>query len=97
MHRTHTYIADRQLTCRNHNQILFRGRIISTSNRNRTDLLENLEIWLSQEPTVTTSGGELKVVIDVIGGTVGARSRSSSFTGSCCHRNGSGMPQAKVR
>ncbi|CAI7993603.1 hypothetical protein GBAR_LOCUS1283 [Geodia barretti] len=57
---TSDYIADGQLTCRN-DILIFQGRIISTTDRNSTDLLTNFETWLSTDPTIMARGEELKL------------------------------------
>ena len=56
-----TYITDGQLMCVN-KELLYRGRIISTHDRDSTDLVEDFEKWLSSEPVVIARGEVLKVV-----------------------------------
>ena len=55
------YIAERQLLCRN-TSLVFSGRIISTNNSESTDLLADLEKWLSTDPTLTAKGEDLHLV-----------------------------------
>ena len=55
------YIAERQLLCHN-TSLVFQGRIISTKNSESTDLLADLQKWLSTEPTLTAKGEDLHLV-----------------------------------
>ena len=58
------YIADGKFTCREDKPewVIFQGRLISTNDRDSSDLLVNLEEWLSNKPTVVIQGKELRVV-----------------------------------
>ena len=58
------YIADGKFTCREDKPELvrFQGRLISTNDRDSSDLLVNLEEWVSSRPTVVVQGKELRVV-----------------------------------
>ena len=56
------YIANGQLMCQNDSLILYQGRIISTDDRDSSDLLADLEKWLSSEPTIIAQGEVLKIV-----------------------------------
>ena len=55
------YITETKLLCRN-TSLVFQGRIISTNNRESTDLLADLQKWLSTEPTLTAKGEDLHLV-----------------------------------
>ena len=55
------YITNIQFSCEKDNLIVT-GIIISTEGRNSTHLLEDFNMWLSSEPTVSVNGDELKVV-----------------------------------
>jgi hypothetical protein len=54
------HITDRQLSCQNKN-LTFRGRIISTLDRESTVLLEDFQTWLMSEPTVKAKSEQLKL------------------------------------
>ena len=56
-----TYITDGQLMCVNE-ELMYQGRIISTNDRDSTDLVEDFEKWLSSEPAVIARGEVLKPV-----------------------------------
>ena len=61
---TGDYIAEERLTCnkRDPHLVLLQGRIIGTNDRDSSDLLVNLEEWVSSGPTVMIQGKELRVV-----------------------------------
>ena len=61
---TSDYITDETFKCDevNPDLIIVNGRIISTNDRNNSDLLANLEEWVSSGPTVVIQGKELRVV-----------------------------------
>ena len=44
------------------NLVMFSGRLISTTDRNSSDLVLDLEKWVSSEPTALVQGEELQVV-----------------------------------
>ena len=58
------YIVDEKLTCEEENPHLaiFSGHIISTNDRDSSDLVGDLEEWVSSGPTVVVQGKELRVV-----------------------------------
>ena len=58
------YIADDKLTCdeKNPHLAIFNGRIISTNDRDSSDLVGDLEEWVSSGPTVVVQGEKLRVV-----------------------------------
>jgi hypothetical protein len=58
-----TYIADGNLKC-SKQELMFQGRIISTNERDSSDLLADLEKWISTTPTVIARSELLKVVYD---------------------------------
>ena len=57
------YIAEGQLMCLTDN-VMYQGRIISTNDRDSTDLLGDLKTWLSSEPVIVAQGEVLRVVKD---------------------------------
>ena len=61
---TNDYITDETFECDevNPDLIIINGRIISTNNRDSSDLLGDLEEWVSSGPTVVVQGKELQVV-----------------------------------
>ena len=61
---TGDYIAEERLTCnkRDPHLVLLQGRIIGTNDRDSSDLVVNLEEWVSSGPTVVIQGKELRVV-----------------------------------
>ena len=61
---TGDYIAEERLTCnkRDPHLVLLQGRIIGTNDRDSSDLVVNLEEWVSSGPTVVVQGKELRVV-----------------------------------
>ena len=61
---TSDYIGDGRLLCYQEacHRAVFQGRIISTNNRNNTELLQVLEKWVSSTPTVVVQGKQLQVV-----------------------------------
>ena len=63
---TNDYIGDGRLLCDQDtcHRAVFQGRIISTNDRNSTELLEDLEKWVSSKPTVVVQGVQLQVVSD---------------------------------
>ena len=58
------YIAEERLTCNKTDlhRVLLQGRIISTNDRDSSDLVGDLEKWVSSGPTVMIQGKELRVV-----------------------------------
>ena len=56
------YITDTKFTCDNENLVLFHGRIISTNDRDSSDLAGDLEEWVSTKPTIVVQGKELQVM-----------------------------------
>ena len=54
------YIAERKLTCQNQ-KLVFMGRIISTAERDSTDLLADFELWITTQATITSRGKELTI------------------------------------
>ena len=60
---TAEYIADERLVCdpNEPEEVIFQGRIISTSERNSTDFLPMLGSWVLNEPTIVVQGVQLKV------------------------------------
>ena len=58
------YIAEERLTCNKTDlhQVLLQGRIISTNDRDSSDLVGDLEEWVSSGPTVVVQGKKLQVV-----------------------------------
>ena len=58
------YIGDGRLLCDQEecNRAVFQGRIISTNDRNSTELVEDLEKWVSSNPSMTVQGELLQVV-----------------------------------
>jgi len=63
-HFSSYYIGDGRLLCDQEacHRAVFQGRIISTNDRNSTELLQDLEEWVSSNPTVAVQGEELQVV-----------------------------------
>jgi len=61
---TSDYIGDGRLLCDQEacHRAVFQGRIISTDNRNSTELLQDLERWVSSTPTVVVQGEQLQVL-----------------------------------
>ena len=61
---TSDYIGDGRLLCDQEacHRAVFQGRIISTNNRNNTELLQDLEKWVSSNPTVVVQGEQLQVL-----------------------------------
>ena len=61
---TGNYIGDGRLLCDQEacHIAVFQGRLISTNDRNSTELVEDLEKWVSSNPTVTVQGEQLQVV-----------------------------------
>ena len=61
---TSDYITDETFECDevNPDLIIINGRIISINDRNSSDLVVNLEEWVSSGPTVVVQGKELQVV-----------------------------------
>ena len=61
---TSDYITDETFECDevNPDLIIINGRIISTNNRDSSDLVGDLEKWVSSGPTVVIQGKELQVV-----------------------------------
>ena len=61
---TSDYITDETFECDevNPDLIIVNGRIISTNNRDSSDLVGDLEKWVSSGPTVVVQGKELRVV-----------------------------------
>ena len=57
------YIADGRLVCdpNEPENVIFQGRIISTSERNSTDFLPMLGSWVLNEATIVVQGVQLKV------------------------------------
>ena len=57
------YIADGRLVCdiNEPEKVIFQGRIISTPERNSTDFLPMLGLWVLNEPTIVVQGVQLKV------------------------------------
>ena len=55
------YITDGRLMCVN-KELLYQGRIISTNDRDSTDLVKDFEKWLSSEPAVIARGEVLRLV-----------------------------------
>ena len=60
---TTEYIADGRLVCdpNEPEKVIFQGRIISTPERNSTDFLPMLGLWVLNEPTIVVQGVQLKV------------------------------------
>ena len=60
---TAEYITDRRLVCdpNEPEKVIFQGRIISTPERNSTDFLPMLGLWVLNEPTIVVQGVQLKV------------------------------------
>ena len=58
------YIAEKRLTCNKTDlhRVLLQGRIISTNDMDSSDLVGDLEEWVSSGPTVVVQGKELQVV-----------------------------------
>ena len=58
------YIAYGKFTCGEDKPelVIFQGQLISTNDRDSSDLLVNLEEWVSSGPTVVIQGKELRVV-----------------------------------
>ena len=58
------YITDGRLTCdeTNPDLVLFQGRLISTNDRDSSDLAKDLEKWVSNKPTVVVQGERVPVV-----------------------------------
>ena len=54
------YIAERKLSCQNQ-KLVFMGRIISTAERDSTDLLADFELWITTQATITSKGKEFTV------------------------------------
>ena len=55
------YITNESLTC--HGETLaFEGRVISTDDRDSSNLVSDMQKWLSSGPTVIARGEQLKVV-----------------------------------
>ena len=55
------YITNENLTC--HGETLaFEGRVISTDDRDSSNLVSDMQKWLSSGPTVIARGEQLKVV-----------------------------------
>ena len=63
-HFSSDYIGDRRVLCDQEacHRAVFQGRIISTNHRNSTELLQDLERWISSTPTVEVQGEQLQVV-----------------------------------
>ena len=61
---TRDYITDETFECDevNPDLIIINGRIISTNDRDSSDLVGDLEEWVSSGPTVLVQGKELRVV-----------------------------------
>ena len=61
---TNDYITDETFECDevNPDLIIINGRIISTNDRDSSDLVGDLEEWVSSGPTVVVQGKELRVV-----------------------------------
>ena len=61
---TNDYITDETFKCDevNPDLIIINGRIISTNDRDSSDLVGDLEEWVSSGPTVMIQGKELRVV-----------------------------------
>ena len=55
------YIIDRELKCDKEN-LIFSGRIISTNERNSTNLLADFKKWLLSNPTIIVKGETLNIV-----------------------------------
>ena len=60
------YITDEQLACDEKfpDVVMFTGRIISTSDRSSSDLVLDLEKWISSKPIAVVQGEQLQVVSD---------------------------------
>ena len=56
------YITDTKFTCENEHLVIFHGRIISTNDRDSSDLAGDLEKWVSTKPTIVVQGKELQVI-----------------------------------
>ena len=56
------YNANGQLMCQNDSLILYQGRIMSTNDRDSSDLLTDLEKWLSSELTINASRHHTKIL-----------------------------------
>ena len=55
------YITNESLTC--HGETLaFEGRVVSTDDRDSSNLVSDMQKWLSSGPTVIARGEQLKVV-----------------------------------
>ena len=63
---TSDYIGDGRLLCDQEacHTAVFQGRVISFNDRNSTELLQDLERWVSSTPTVVVQGEQLQVVRD---------------------------------
>ena len=61
---TSDYIGDGRVLCDQEacHRAVFQGRIISTKDRNSTELLKDLERWMSANPTVVVQGEQVQVV-----------------------------------
>ena len=57
-----SYIANGQLLCHN-GTLIYQARIVGTDDRDSTQLLVDLEKWLSGGPTIIVQGEVLKLVI----------------------------------
>ena len=82
------YIVEERLTCNKTDlhRVLLQGRIISTNDRDSSDLVGDLEKWVSSGPTVMIQGKELRVV----------SSETSSDPSSDGEQEGSSPPWAVV-
>ena len=56
------YITDTKFTCENERLVIFHGRIVSTNDRDSSDLAGDLEKWVSTKPTIVVQGKELQVI-----------------------------------
>ena len=61
---TSNYITDNEFLCNEEDpgSVIFQGRIIGTKERESMYLVEELEKWISNEPTIVIQGEKLQVV-----------------------------------
>ena len=55
------YIVEAQLMCHSQN-LVFQGRVVSSNDRESTDLVADIEKWIASDPTIIAKGEKLKTV-----------------------------------
>ena len=57
------YITDTEFLCdEDSNTVIFQGRIITTNEKNSLYLVDKLEMWISNEPTVVIQSEQVRII-----------------------------------